>query len=128
MTSIDLTRIPVTEEGRTSVTTRSGRVADDDVAMDPQDALRQLIESDGFRLFLDHVRTQWGAAAINRKTKEALKTLSPSDHSAAIQAIHGTAESIVALFAWPEDEYERLAGAERSKAPVDRFAPHRRTP
>lgn len=102
--------------------------ADDPVAMDPADALRQYTQSDGFKLHLAHVREQWGAAAVNRKVKAVLTELPPADHSAAIQAIYGTADSIRALFAWPEEEYDRLQGAMRGdRGPVDRFAGHRRT-
>lgn len=101
---------------------------DQPVSMDPQDALRQYVESDGFRLHLDYVRTEWGAAAVNRKVKHVLENHPPTDHSSMIQAIYGTADSIRALFAWPEEEYRRLQQAHAPSASGDRFAQHRRTP
>lgn len=101
--------------------------ADDTLRMEPQDALRVLLESDGFRLLVEEVRREWGNAAQLRKIRAALESTPAAEHSVVTQSIIATAEAIFKLFAWPEEEYERLSEkAKTPKAPADRFAEHRR--
>lgn len=100
---------------------------DDDAAPDPQTALTELIHSTGWTLLLEHVRREYGNAAQIRRVRDALETRPAAEHSVSTQSILGTAEAIIRLFAWPEEEIDRLRKA--ASAPMageDRFAQHRR--
>lgn len=97
------------------------------IEMNPADALHQMLQSEGFALFIGHVRTRWGNAAQLSRIKTALVEHPAGDHSALTQSVIGTADAIKELFAWPEEEIGRLRGqAAQSDAPVDNFAQHRR--
>lgn len=101
--------------------------ADERVEMNPADALHQMLQSEGFALFISHVRSRWGNAAQLWRIKLALTDHPAGDHSALTQSVIGTADAIKELFAWPEEEIERLRGqAGQKDAPIDNFAQHRR--
>lgn len=100
----------------------------DDIRVEPQDALRMLVESEGFRIFHAYMRTQWGNAAVIRRIREDLESHPANEHSLLTQSNLQIADEIMKLFAWPEEEYERLRmRAKEPKPPGDRFEQHRRT-
>lgn len=101
-------------------------MSDDEIRINPHDALRMLLESEGFSLFIEHVRSEWGNAAVLRRIAEALKEHPSADHSALTQSILGTSDTIKKLFAWPEEEMHRLK-ARALDEQVDMYAKHRRT-
>lgn len=109
------------------MTDRLASDADERVEVNPADALHQMLQSDGFALFIGHVRSRWGNAAQLTRIKVALHEHPAGDHSALTQSVIGTADAIKELFAWPEEEIDRLRGqAGQKAAPVDNFAQHRR--
>lgn len=100
----------------------------EDVRTEPQDALRMYVESEGFRIHVAHVREQWGNAAVMRRIKLALEEHPASEHSVLTQTILKMADEIRAIFAWPEEEYERLRTRSAQPTPAeDRFRQYRRT-
>lgn len=108
---------------------KTAPVDEDNVRMSPAAALRQMVDSEGWSLFLAHVRKEWGQAAQNRKIRAAVEGTDAANHSATVQAILGTGEEIVKLFAWPEAEVGAMEQAEKTKPqPADAFAHHRRLP
>lgn len=100
---------------------------DDGVALQPLDALRQLLDHPGYALLLRHVREEWGAAAQNRKIRQDLAN-APADHRAlAVSSIVATADEIFKIFTWVDEEIDRqLAAAKQPPQPADPYAQHRR--
>lgn len=114
-----------------STATQDRPTTPEDVRLEPAAALRLLLESEGWSLFIAHVRTEWGAAAVTRKIKKMLAEHPAADHSALTQAILGTQEQVQALLSWPEEEagaLEQQVKDRRAHGPeiVDGFAQHRR--
>lgn len=104
--------------------------APEDERLEPAAALRFLLESEGWALFVQHVRQTYGQAAQNRLIRKTLEEKPVADHSALVQGILGTGEQIAALMQWPEDEIGRLEAEKAEKAThapgVDHFERHRR--
>lgn len=97
---------------------------DDVIRTEPETALRQMVESEGWALFMEYARGEVGAAAQNRKIREALTSMSPADHSVATQTIIAVADKARELLSWPEEEIARLKSKPKPAA-QDRFAGHR---
>lgn len=82
-----------------------------DQDVQPLEALRALVSSDGWALFLAAVEAAHGDAACVRQIDTALGTLSPGDHDAVqdtVQQIRASARSVQRIVRWPAEEVKRL--------------------
>lgn len=95
------------------------------IELDPETALRAMLESEGWALFMAQARSEYGNAAIVTQLRHALETTAPANHSVASQTVLAIADAVKKLLAWPEEEAERLKSRPK-KEPADRFAHLRR--
>lgn len=92
----------------------------------PLEALTALIESDGWKLFLDAVDKMHGDAASVQQIDTALKAVDRGDISAAhdtVQQIRARARAVQAMMRWPE---EQIATMKAKKAKAGMFQTLRR--
>lgn len=90
--------------------------------MDPaeKDAFTHLLETDGWRLFLEHVDRSWGAEACIQKIDRALQELKPGDEDGermTVLQIRAAARQIHAMTRYPADRIGTLTAAPKSRAP-----------
>jgi hypothetical protein len=80
-----------------------------------RDALAELVESDGWKLFLDHVETVWGAQAVMQQIDHTIVAGKgdPVEHE--IREIAAAARQIQVLAKWPGQRLSELKAKSRSK-------------
>lgn len=98
---------------------------DDAIRTEPETALRQMVESEGWAIFSAYARSLYGASAQMRDVKELLEELPTERHSFAMQNLLAVADDVMRLLAWPEEEADRLK-TKAPRQPRDRFAKWRR--
>lgn len=96
----------------------------DDIRTEPETALRQMVESEGWAIFMEYARGEFGSIAQNRRIRAALTELPAAEHSIATQSILATADRVREVLSWPEEEMARLQNRPKPEA-KDRFANHR---
>ena len=77
---------------------------------DTTDALESLLASEGWRLYMEHVRTEWSGAGYGRKVKDAVSTARANhdDAAAAVDKVDYANDQIGDVIAWPKQECARL--------------------
>ena len=88
-------------------------------------ALKDLVESDGWKLYLAHVAEAWGPEAFERALDQALDGADPADETAVTRRMRDTFKGVRADVTWPETT---IAVLSKPKASVvdDVFARFRR--
>lgn len=92
----------------------------------PLEALSALVESDGWKLFLDAVDRMHGDAASVQQIDMALKAIDRGDTEAAhdtVQQIRARARAVQAMVRWPQ---EQIAAIKAKKAKPGMFQTLRR--
>lgn len=82
------------------------------------DALTVLVESDGWKLFLEAVEASHGDVASVRQIDTALKAVDRGDHEAiqdTVQQIRARALAVQAMIRWPQEQIHAMK-AKRPKA------------
>jgi hypothetical protein len=89
-----------------------------DLDVNPLEALTALVESDGWRLFLEAVDQMHGSTASVRAIDAALKQLDRGDVSGiqdTVQQIRARALAVQAMVRWPQEQIDKLR-AKKAKA------------
>lgn len=74
-----------------------------------QDDLENLIHSDGWLLFREEARKQWGPEGYGRKVAQVIAANSGTAALAqAVEIVHAAAQEVNALMKWPDDELKKL--------------------
>lgn len=77
------------------------------------DVLEAMLTTQGWSLFQEHVKAEWGPAACWRKAKETQET----DSARAIEKVDYTNAQVGLLMNWPHEEISRLRRVEERAAP-----------
>lgn len=72
-----------------------------------REALEELIQSDGFRLFVQHALDEWKGDGYVSRMGHALS----KDDPIAAKVVHATSLEIVRLLQWPSDMVRELKGS-----------------
>lgn len=83
-------------------------------------ALRELLQSDGWRLFQALIEQEWGAAATLRKIDHALVEIPRGDRDAVndtVQQIQASRREVLKVLGLPQARVSQLAPEEKSKQP-----------
>lgn len=86
------------------------------------DALKDLLDSDGWELFTKAAAEQWGAEACIRHIDAALASVDRGDFDAqreTVAQIRASARAVEALVQWPKLRMEQLMNTDK---PVKGFA------
>jgi hypothetical protein len=77
---------------------------------DTTDALESLVTSEGWRLFMEHVRAEWANAGYGRKVKQALTEARArqEDAAVAVDRVDYANDQIGDVIGWPKQELARL--------------------
>lgn len=89
--------------------------------------LEAMIQSPGWRLYLDHMDERWGPAALEAVLRAERKAVTPEEWPFASSRILDTFAGMRANVRWPEERIRQLKEAQ-SRGKVDRFAGLRRRP
>jgi hypothetical protein len=76
-----------------------------------RDALRDLLQSDGWRLFREFCEQQYGDEACIEQIDRALGALPLGDQDAvqdSIRQIRASATAVKYVLAWPQQQYDEL--------------------
>ncbi len=79
--------------------------------MTEQDALRQLVTCDGWRLLLQHAKAEWGAVTYVQRIKQAVATVG-SDATLLSQTVlqwDYAADQVNLLLSWPDERLKAYA-------------------
>jgi hypothetical protein len=90
-------------------------------------ALDDMLRSDGWRVFMDHMSAAWGAEAMERALRESRAKVSPEEWPFESARILDTFAGMRANFRWPAERVKALKDPPKP-AIVDRFAGLRRGP
>lgn len=71
-------------------------------------ALRELMQSEGWRLLREQADREWGPTGMGRRLAEAIETVAAGpnqDYELAdtVKRTYGTAQAVMALVKWPEE-------------------------
>lgn len=89
-------------------------------------ALKELVASDGWRVFLQMVDAEWGAEQVLARQEAALADVERGNQDAindTVQQIQNTRKAVYALLSRVNQRIGQLAQAKKPWRP---FAPHRR--
>ena len=95
----------------------------EDEQVDPiVSALRDLLQSEGWRIFRTATEHEWGPSGYGRRMQEALTSVGRGPDRAyelgeVAERVDATARAVNALIAWPSDEIARRAPVKKSTAP-----------
>jgi hypothetical protein len=96
--------------------------------MDPDinelEALTALLDSDGWKLFLEHVEKSHGPAASVQQIDAALQGVPRGDREAVedtVQQIRARAKAAEALIAWPRERVTKLRAKKAGPATTGLF-------
>lgn len=91
-------------------------------------ALTDMLESDGWAIYMRHMAVVWGPEAEGRAMRESHKNVSPEEWPFESARILATFDGMRANFEWPKERVRALAEAPKGRAKVDVFAALRRGP
>lgn len=82
---------------------------------DVTDTLESLLASEGWRLYTEHVKAEWGPGGYGRKVKQALTDARArnEDAAAAVDKVDYANEQIGDVIGWPRQELARLKRQEQ---------------
>lgn len=91
-------------------------------------ALKELLESDGWAIYAQRGEEAWGSAACERALRESRKTTDPADWPFESTRILDTFEAMRAELRWPAERIRMIESGEKTlkQTVVDRFAHLRR--
>ena len=86
-------------------------------------ALRDLVQSEGWRLLKAQCDTEWGPAGYGRRMQEALAQVPAGPDRAyeiarVAEQVDATARAVNALVTWPTEEIKRLSPSQKSANPL----------
>ncbi len=89
-------------------------------------ALRDLIQSEGWRLFRAKLAEEWGPAGYGRQLQAALAKIPPGpdqpyELSHTVQLVTATAAAVNQLVKWPEEQLGRIAPKAPHGTALDRL-------
>lgn len=85
-------------------------------------ALKELVQSDGWKLFADYIDSAWGSTACLEKIDSALKDVDRGDDNAersTVAQIRVAARQIQALKEWPKLRIAQLTQSEKTRRPFE---------
>jgi hypothetical protein len=91
-------------------------------------ALTDMLESDGWAIYMRHMAVAWGSEAEGQALRESRKKVSPEEWPFESARILDTFDGMRANFEWPKERVRTLAEAPKGRAVVDVFAGLRRGP
>ena len=77
------------------------------------DALRDLVQSDGWKRYREYIESEWGDSACIRKIDEALRHTPAGDDAIVDQTvlqIRASARQIMRVIEWPTERLQILRG------------------
>lgn len=92
------------------------------------EALRDLVRSEGWRLFTRHMERSWGAAACEQALRESRAKCDPSEWPFESARILDTFAGMRSSFKWPEEQIKSLTAGQHAKTLTERFTGLRRAP
>lgn len=89
-------------------------------------ALRDLVQSEGWRLLKDRATVDYGPVGYGHRMQEALNSIPggpdrPYELARVAEQVDATARAINLLIKWPEEEIARLSPAKVSANPLQRL-------
>ena len=93
-------------------------------------ALEDLLSSDGWAIYMEHVALAWGPAACEEALRTAKQAADPQEWPFEATRILDTFAATRADLRWPEERVRALKSGERAakRTMVDRFSDLRRKP
>ncbi|HXJ44074.1 MAG TPA: hypothetical protein VNH18_32605 [Bryobacteraceae bacterium] len=94
---------------------------------DPIDALKSLVNSEGWQEFCRYSKSQWSDEFVLSRIENAVNGIPAGDELSQTETTRNLLASrnaIMRLLAWPEDEIRRLSANQTPSghlSPVDRF-------
>lgn len=87
-------------------------------------ALRELVASEGWRVFKDAADREWGPAGYGRAMQHALSSIPhgpdrPYELAQAAERVEATAKAVNEIMAWPSEELKRRSAPTRAAGPLD---------
>lgn len=84
-------------------------------------ALKDLLQSTGWQLFLAHAKDTWGPVGYSRAIQQALSTIPhnserPYEIARVTEQVHATAEALNRFVSWPGEQIRQLT-TEKSTQP-----------
>jgi hypothetical protein len=91
-------------------------------------ALADMLESDGWAIFMRHMSLAWGPEAFEQAIRDAKGNVSPEEWPFESVRIMDTFAGMRSNFEWPKERVRALSEAPKGRAALDVFAPFRRGP
>ena len=92
------------------------------------EALKDLVRSEGWRLFMAHMEQSWGHAACETALRDSRQKCAPEEWPFESSRILDTFAGMRASVKWPEEQIKTLQSSKASRLVPDRFALLRRGP
>ena len=84
------------------------KLSDTMTATEQQHALTDLLESDGWKLYLEQVAERWGPEASEQAIDAALADCPPDEEKALVSRIRDTFKGVRAQVQWPAERVRSL--------------------
>jgi hypothetical protein len=89
-------------------------------------ALKDLIQSEGWRVFKAAVDNEWGPLGYGREMQRALSSIPPGPDRAyelarVAEQVEATAQAVHQIIAWPTEELKRRSAKTAPPRGLDRF-------
>jgi hypothetical protein len=89
-------------------------------------ALRDLVQSDGWRIFKAAISDQWGAVGYGREMQRAVSSIPHGPDRAyelarVAEQVEAMAQAVNQIMAWPMEELKRRAAPAPATRPFDRL-------
>lgn len=87
-------------------------------------ALRDLVQTEGWRVLKAQADNEWGPQGYGRRMQEALATVPngpdrPYELARIAEQVDATARAVNALIGWPAEEISRRSPAKKMSRPFD---------
>ena len=92
-----------------------------------REALKAMVQSEGWRIFMAHIDDRWGAAACEAALRDSVKSVTPEEWPFESRRILDAFAGMRADVRWPEARIRTLGDAKKP-GPLDRFAGLHRRP
>lgn len=84
-------------------------------------ALRDLLQSDGWKLYADKLEQEWGALGLGQEMARVMAKEPPGPDRAyriaeVAERVQATYDAVHQMLAWPKNEIARLTGQEKKPA------------
>lgn len=91
-------------------------------------ALTDMLESDGWAIYMRHMAIAWGPEAEGQALRAQRKTVTPEEWPFESARILDTFDGMRANFEWPKERVRALGEAPKGRTVADTFAAFRRGP